>query len=270
MAVPISVAVVNYNSSKFVENALYALEQLTSRDFEFLVCDNGSQIFDKWRLRQLANERNHVHVFWREQEESSSEAHATALNRLVEEMSGTYGVFLDADATFLKAGWDDILIEQITDIVKVIGTPPVENPTKPTDFPSVYATLFELKSFRELEVDMMPSDPNIGKDTGWEMRTKFLEAGFDGMNLEARNTRTYQDGPFGDILCTEYYLAESEQIIASHFGRGSSLGAAKYFKNTVFDLPKVGYVLGYLPSKIKGYQEKNHWLSVCRRIIDDQ
>lgn len=260
MSVPLSVVTVNYNTYPFIESAFTLLNALTTRNFEFLVCDNGSRRLDRYRLKQLAASDDRIVLFHRKQDEQSSLAHGRALNLLLDEVSGDYGVLLDADAAFLQAGWDDILINRLDDQHPVIGTPPVENPKKPTDFPSVYATLFDVETFRDLDIDMTPEDPSVGKDTGWEMRAKYLDAGYEPINFEVRNTREYQEGPFGDLLCAEFYL--DGEIIASHFGRGASLGATKYLKWWPLGIP----ILGPLPKKILGYRERREWIQRCHKV----
>lgn len=262
MSVPLSVVTVNYNTYPFIKSAFELLNALTTREFEFLVCDNGSGRLDQYRLKQLAASDDRITLFRRHQDERPSLAHGRALNLLVEEMSGDYGVFLDADAAFLQTGWDDILINHLDDQHPVIGTPPVENPVKPTDFPSVYATLFDVQTFRELDIDMTPEDPSVGKDTGWEMRVKFLDADYRSVKFEVRSTREYTNGPFGNITCAEYYLGGLDGIIASHFGRGASLGAAKYLRWWPLGIP----VLGPLPKKLLGLRERRKWIRRCHEV----
>ena len=54
-----------------------------------------------------------------------------------------------------------------------------------------------------------------------------LKAGYIGKIFKAYNTRNYKKGPFKSLICAEFYLGD-DKIFASHFGRGSSLGIAKY------------------------------------------
>lgn len=261
----ITIVIVAYNVSAFVEVSLYGLAKLTKNKYKVIICDNGSSYFDKKTLKRIASKYENVELIFRRQFAPGSMGHGEALNILIEKIDTPYGAILDADAAFLKKGWDEILINQLDDKVKIIGVPPVPNPIKPTDFPSVFAVLFDAEVFRSLRIDMRPKNPQIGQDTGWEMREKFLGNGYKGEVLETRNTREYKEGPFRNILCAECYMEGYDDIFACHFGRGSSLGAAKYKEwSKLLQLPYINQIA----KKIKGYRERKEWLSLCREIVD--
>jgi hypothetical protein len=154
----------------------------------------------------------------------------------------------------LVKNWEEILINQLDNKVKVIGTQVPVGSQKPQDFPLMYACLFETNTFKKLNINFCPNDLTIYQDTGWEMREKYLQAGFCGKLLEMRNTRTYKEGPFKEVICGEYYLKGFPQIFASHFGRGSTLGEHKYRKGfgIFYKAPVIGR---YLRLK-KGRNEK--------------
>ena len=267
----LTVVTVNYNTSDFIEMSLFALAKLTKNAYKVIICDNGSRYLDKRKLKKIASRSDNVELFFRKQSTSGSMGHGEALNLLIEKIDTPYGVILDADATFLKNGWDDILLNQLGAKVKIIGCPPVKNPIWPTDFPSVYATLFDAETFkslkidmRPLKIDMRPKDCEARLDTAWEMQEKFLENGYMYKVLEARNTREYKEGLFRDLICAEYYLEGCNDVFACHFGRGSSLGAAKY-KNwgKFLSLP----IINQIVRKMKGHKEKMEWLTICKEII---
>lgn len=260
---PLTAVIVNYNTSDFIGMSLFALTKLTKNAYKAIICDNGSRYLDKRKLKIIVNRYGNVELFFRKQSTSGSMGHGEALNLLIEKIDTPYGVILDADATFLKNGWDNILINQLDDKVKIIGCPPVKNPIKPSDFPSVYATLFDTETFKSLKIDMRPKNLEIGQDTAWEMRENFFKNGHQCKVLEARNTRGYKEGVFRDLLCTEYYLEGCDDIFACHFGRGATLGAAKYYKGN-----KLLKLLLIPAIKIKGYEEKKTWLNICKAIID--
>lgn len=265
----ITVVTVNYNTSNFIEASLNALANLTKNKYKVIICDNGSRYFDKRELKRIVCNYSNVELVFRKQTARAGMGHGEALNLLIEKINTPHGVILDADAIFLKKGWDDILINQLDDKVKIIGCPPVKNPTKPTDFPSVYATLFDTKIFKSLKIDMRPKSVKEaiekGQDTGWEMREKFLKNGYKCKILEARSTRNYKEGLFRDIICAEYYLEGYDEVFACHFGRGATLGAAKYKeKNTLSNFPLVSYAA----KKIRGRREKERWLAICKEIIE--
>ncbi len=259
----LTAVIVNYNTSDFIGMSLFTLTKLTKNAYKVIICDNGSRYLDKRKLKKIVNKYDNVELFFRKQSTSGSMGHGEALNLLIEKIDTPYGVVLDADATFLMNEWDDILINQLNNKLKIIGCPTVKNPIKPSDFPSVYATLFDTKTFKSLKIDMRPKNPKIGLDTGWEMREKFFESGYQCKVLESRNTREYKEGPFRDLICTEYYLEGYGEIFTCHFGRGATLGAAKYYKGTrLFKLLLIPLI------KVKGYTEKKAWLDICKDIVE--
>ncbi len=263
----VTIVIVNYNTSAFIEVSLYGLAKLTKNKYEVIICDNGSSYFDKKKLKRIVSQYKNVDLFFRKQSAPGSMGHGEALNILIDKINTPYGAILDADATFLKKGWDEILLNRLDAKVKIIGAPPVKNPIKPVDFPLIYAVLFDTEVFKSLRIDMRPKNPQIGQDVGWEMRGKFLDNGYAGRILEVRNTREYKDGPFRNVICAEYYLEGYDGIFACHFGRGSSLGAAKYKKGYMFlSLPLVNHIA----RRIIGYKEKRQWLAICKDIIEKQ
>jgi glycosyltransferase involved in cell wall biosynthesis len=267
----ITVISVNYNTSDFIAISLYGLSKLTKNKYKVIICDNGSRYLDKSKLKRIASKYSNVELVFRKQSAKGSMGHGEALNLLIEKIDAPYGVILDADAIFLKRGWDDILINQLDDKTKIIGCPPVKNPIKPSDFPlvyatpSVYATLFDTETFKSLHIDMRPKAIEKGQDTSWEMREKFLQQGYRCRVLEARNTREFKEGPFRDVLCAEYYLEGYNDIFACHFGRGATLDAAKYYKGN-----KLLKLLIIPAIKMKGYKEKRAWLDICKDIIESE
>jgi len=111
----------------------------------------------------------------------------------------------------------------------------------------------------------MPESPTTGLDTGWQLRDKYLKNGYQGICFEVKNTRYYKDGPYKDVLCAEYYYP-SNRIVASHFGRGSTLGRNKYVRNTgwIYRLPFLKRIILY----IKGKMEIGKWIKVSKSIIN--
>lgn len=267
----ITVCITNYNTSKFIEVSLLALNKLTKNPYKVLINDNGSKSRDIRKLRRLADNYDNVFLIFRKTDKPASIAHGEALNILIDKIDTPYGVMLDSDAIFLKKNWDEILINQLDYQVKIIGAPVAEGAiNKPKDFPFQFAVLFETKIFKSLDIDMRPKSIKEaiepGLDTAWEMREKYLENGYKGKVFICKNTRYYKDGPFGNLICTEYYLEGYQGIFACHFGRGHSLGAGKYKK-----LPKI-LMLPYIRQisrRLKGYRERKVWLNLCKDIIKE-
>lgn len=261
----VTIVTVNYNTASFLEISLTALAKLTKNKYKVIICDNGSSYFDKRNLKRIVSKYDNINLFFRKQSAPGSIGHGEALNILIDKIDTPYGVILDADATFLKKGWDEIFINQLDDEVKIIGAPPVRNPTIPVDFPLVYAVLFDTEVFKPLKIDMRAKNIKAGQDVGCEMRGKFLKGGYKGKILGVRSTRTYKEGAFRNVICAEYYLEDYDDIFACHFGRGSSLGAAKYREwSRLLQLPYINR----MARKIKGYRERKEWLAICREIID--
>lgn len=264
----VSVLIVNYNSADFTALNLYALSVLTKNNYQVFLIDNNSHADDYHRLKQAVNKYPNVFLERNNTKLKGSLAHGTALNNLVRKVDTPYFCILDADCVWLKKDWDEILLARVNDRVKVIGTPaPVGSP-KPQDFPLVFGALFETKTFRALNIDFKPKDMAHHLDTGYETREKFLRHGFKGENLKMETTRRFKKGPFRDIICVEYYFDGRPDIFGSHFGRGSSLGQAKYASGTafVYRVPCLGRVLSHL----RGVWEKRKWLAICKRIIEQQ
>jgi len=264
-----TVLIVNFNSSIFIKLLLYALKKLSRYPYKVHVLDNGSTLQDYAKLQKICTNAKNVFLERHETELRGSMAHGTGLNHLVQYVDTSYFSILDADATWLKKHWDEILINQLDDNVKVIGTQASVGSKKFQDFPIIYCILFETRSFRQLDIDFRPKDIAAAQDTGHELREKYLQAGFQGKIIEMKNTRTYKEGPFKNCICAEFYLDDDyTQIFASHFGRGS---AAK-FKNR-HNRELWYYKLRGLARFTRRYArniEQWKWIRVCRKIIRSQ
>ncbi|MCG2689965.1 glycosyltransferase [Candidatus Parcubacteria bacterium] len=266
MSFKITICIAHFNDTEFILTSLLALKHLTKNSYQVLIKDNNSKRKNLFKLAKGI--QGYKNVFLSKQPESfnlkGSMAHGTALNELVSKVETPYFVILDADCLFLKKDWDEILIARLNDKVKAIGTKaPL---SKHQDFPLMFAILLETATFKQLKIDFRPKDLAQKQDTGFEMREKYLQAGFTGENIPFKSTREYHEGPFKNILgVDEYYLEGDEDIFASHFGRGATLGAAKYAKGTsfVFRLP----ILGKFLRIMRGKKEIKEWVKVCQSVI---
>jgi hypothetical protein len=193
-------------------------------------------------------------------------AHGTALNQLVRDIDTPYFCILDADATWLAKDWDAMLIQRLNEKVKVIGTQTSPETYKPSDFPLIFSILFETATFKKLHIDFRPSATDPTKDTGYEMREKYLNAGYLGEVLEIKNTRLYKSGPFSDIICAEYYLKDHNNIFACHFGRGSNPLGKKNIKTKNILLNVSLIPINYALWK----KDKNKWIDRCISIAKGQ
>jgi hypothetical protein len=122
-----------------------------------------------------------------------------------------------------------------------------------------------------LNIDFRPKNLEKHEDTGYELREKYLSAGYEGKVLEMKNTRFYKDGPFHNLLGVgEYYLNKDFSFpFASHFGRGSTLGAAKFYKSPFAFSYRIPF-FGPRLLRLKGASERKKWVSVCQKIINFQ
>lgn len=266
--VHISILIVNFNSSDFVETSLYTISKLTENRWKAYILDNSSKARDYEKLKRVVGNYDNVILERRKTNLKGSIAHGRALNYLVRKVDTPYFSILDADATWLIKGWDNILISKINKSIKLIGTQALGNKRK--DFPLMYAIFFETETFNKLNINFEPKEGSKLKDTGWEIRERYLRAGYEGLILNYKNTRTYRRGPFKDVICAEYYLDGTGHIFASHFGRGSTLGVNKYSRGRgvsfIYKLPKISKPLRI----IRGVREKNKWLRICKKVVNNQ
>lgn len=262
----ITIVTVNYKTADFIELMLYSFQKLTKNSYRVLICDNYSSDQEIVRLGKVVQKYENVEVIFRKQSSFGSIGHAEAMDLLVSKVTTPYFVTMDSDAIFLKHGWDELLIRNLNEKVKVIGTtlPKTAKSAKPVDFPLVFAVLYETKVYQELNPSFMPSDikKDKSKDTGWEIREKYLQNGFQGFVFESKNTKEYVDTRYATLYCAVYYL--DEIMIASHFGRGSSGGVAKYNNKWWFKIP----ILSRFIRRIIGLQEKKAWIDKSYQIIN--
>jgi glycosyltransferase involved in cell wall biosynthesis len=264
----ITVVTVNYNTADFIELMLYSLEKLTANSYQVIICDNGSVAKDIEKLRNIAEKYNNLELIFRRQNGTASIAHGQALDILIERSNSKYTVVLDSDCVFLLKNWDLELIKELDEKVKIVGATSCQlragDRVGGGDFPLPFAALFETDIYRSLGVQCVPEKNREGYDTCWQWKQKFTAAGFNGKTLIARNTRDFKQGPFyGLVAIQEYYLNDG-RLAASHFGRGSSNGAAKYFKWL-----KIPILSRYIKS-CYGRIEKKKWINKCFEMIDGQ
>jgi hypothetical protein len=126
-----------------------------------------------------------------------------------------------------------------------------------------FTTLFETEIYKELNLSCMPNDISEGEDTCWMWEGGYLNNGYSAFNIYPKSTRTTYIKEFNKIVgCDVYYVNDS--MFSVHFGRGSTLGAAKY---------KIWFYR-YIPifSKIirmkKGINQKKLWIQISRNIIN--
>ena len=263
----ITILTVNYNTSDFIELILYALRKLTANAYKVSICDNGSTPADLAKLKLMADKSGNVELIFRQQN-SSTTAHGEALDILIEKVNTKYTAILDSDCTFLIKHWDRRLIEYLDDKSKIVGSTSPQNRAGARvgggGFPLPFAVLFETQAYKNLGIQCIPDDIEAGQDTCWQWEPKFTKAGYTGKTFITKNSRDFKQGPFASLTGIEQYYTEQGQLIASHFGRGATNGAAKYFQQ--LRIPLVTRCL----KRYCGRLEKKEWMSRCRQIIDEQ
>lgn len=261
----ITILTVNFNTADYINVMLFAFSKLTDSKYKVVICDNGSSSTDIAKLVKIVRAYNNVSVIFRKQSAHGSIGHAEALDLLVDYVDTPYFMVMDSDCTILLNQWDVILISKLNKTVKAIGTPVISYSTsKSKDFPLMFATLYESEVFKSLKCSFMPDRERIsdGKDTGWEIREKYLENGFKGIIFDAFSTRNYRDQNYSKVICGVYYW--NGDIVASHFGRGSSGGKAKYRGSWYLKIPVIATFSRYLLGKI----EKERWIKASIKIIN--
>ncbi|MCD4832073.1 MAG: glycosyltransferase [Anaerohalosphaeraceae bacterium] len=264
----ITIATVNYNTADFVELIIYSLKKLTCNSYKLIVCDNGSNPADIEKIKRLSQENEKVELFFRQQNAAASMAHGQALDLLIEKSASKYTAVLDSDCVFLLKNWDIELTNHLDEKVKIFGATSPSLRAGPRlgggDFPLPFAAVFETEIFKSLEISCTPGDITKGQDTSWQWRQKFSAAGLYGKVFTVYNTRDFRDGFFAEFIGVEEYYLDDGKLVASHFGRGASLGAAKYMK--WFRVPLISTPI----KKYFGKSDKKKWIKKCYQIIDSQ
>jgi len=262
----ITILTVNYKTSDFIDLMLYAFEKLTKNSYKVIICDNYSSEKEKLNIEKVSQKYENTEIIFRKQTQAGSIGHAEAMDILVSKVDTPYFVTMDADCTFLLKNWDELLISKLDDKVKVIGTTLPEGPNnlKPMDFPLVFAVLYETKTYKELNPSFMPDDikKDKSKDTGWQIREMYLNNKYKGEVFKGLNTRFIKDSIYGDMICAIYYC--NDNLIASHFSRGSSDGVVKYNNRWYFKIPFISKVF----KKIRGIKERREWIKISYSIIN--
>ena len=256
----ITILITNYNTIDFTKHSLQALEKLTVNKYKVLINDNGSSSREVDALKELSSEN--VTVFFNQNNKTASYAHAEALDFLIEKVETKYTVILDSDCVFLMHGWDVCMISMMTDNIKIVGSPLPRGRSgkKPYDFPFQYAVMFDTNVYKKLEITCLPRDLSKGEDTCWEWKSAFLGNGYSSYIFKVISTRDDDSTLLSNIVCNVYYLCN--HIIASHWGRGSSLGYAKYYQWI-----KVPFVFNWL-KKLHGVYDKRRWIKRTGQLID--
>lgn len=276
----ISIITVNYNDSKFKVPMVYALKKLTKNNFTFTIIDNGSDNKNLKILDDLVAQYPFVKIIRRKQLSLGSHAHGEALNIGIDESNKEYTCVFDGDAIPLLKFWDDLLISNLKNDIKIIGaTTPKNSKIKRLGagkFPMPFFAMFETEIVKQLKIDNRPKDILNGEDTCFEWYEKFSKSNMKSDIFLTLNTRENNvEGYLSDCFAIEVYYYKNK-LIGSHFGRGSTFGFPKYFSVMTNSTLK-SYLFKKLPKfiskkilKKKMDNEFNKWKSGCINIINSQ
>lgn len=262
----ITVLLVNYNTSEFVGLLLYSLYNLTQNYYQVIICDNGSNDMELIKLSHIVRKYKDVNVFFRLQSQHGSIGHSEALDILIEKVNTKYTVILDSDCVLLMKGWDQYMINQMDEHIKIVGSSEIDGVKVDrfgSDFVLPFISMFETKIFKDLKISCMPKNLKNGEDTCWEWSKKYKENNYKCSKFIGKSTRNNFNTEFSNIVGIEIYYTLENKLIGSHFGRGSSNGYAKY-KEWYFRL--IPFLSKYL-NNLYGQQQKNKWILKSIDII---
>ena len=267
---------VNYHTSDFIENMLYCLHKITHNPFRVLIVDNFYSDEETLKIKKICSNYDNVETFFRKQSQFGAIGHGEALDFLTQRVDTDHFAILDADATFLIKNWDELLTSNINTQCKVIGTQaPINQAKKPIDFPLMFAILFETVTFQKLDIKFKPTSEEHalkGKDTGYQLRQRYMDAGKTGKLLYHTYSIKEKDSPFYGIACAEYYLPRNNAIIASHFWRGATLAMSENISldNRLYYLIRRTPVVGGRAINFTRKMQKKKWLKICKNIVNQQ
>ena len=206
----ISIITVNYNDSKFKVLMAYALKKLTKNNFNFTIIDNGSDNINLKILEDLKIQYSFIKIIKRKQSIRGSHAHGEALNIGIAESNTQYTCVFDGDAIPLLKSWDDLLIYNLKNDIKIIGaTTPKHSKIKrfgAGEFPMPFFAMFETEVLKKLEIDNRPKDVINGQDTSFEWYEKFSKSKIKSDIFLTLNTREKNvEGFLSDCFAIEVY-----------------------------------------------------------------
>jgi len=264
----LTVVTVNCNHHRLIALQLDALKRLTAAPYRVVIADNGSNPTDVRGLVEAVRRHDNAAAIFRTPRAVGSAAHGEALDELIDWVDTPYAVVTDGDCTLLTKDWDAKLIQLLDERIKIVGatSPPHRSGVRigAGTFPLPFAALFDREVYRQTGARCAIGDVTQGQDTCWLWEQSFQACGYEGKVLETRNSRDFPDGPFGAFTGVEEYYTEGGELMAAHFGRGTTRGAAKYYQG--FNLPLIAGPL----KRMRGAQELGQWIDKCYEIIESQ
>lgn len=166
------IAVVNYDSEKFVSSLYESLRTKTKDDFVFNICDNGSSKQSQESIRELCRIKQNVRLFWRQQGNESASAihHARAVDLMISSFDPSdYCLVIDVDCYMFKFDWLKWLIAILGDS-DCIST--VRQFLPKTDLRAMpYVSFFKVDAVQSRNISFMPDTehPTKERDFGYKL-----------------------------------------------------------------------------------------------------
>lgn len=266
----ITIVTVNYKTSDFIDLMLYSFKKLTKNSYKVLICDNYSNDSEIVKLAKVVQKYDNVEVMFRKQTQFGSIDHSEAMDLLISRSKSKYTVLMDSDCVVLIKDWDQLMINKLTNNVKIIGSCEPYNRQKninriAKDFPLPFTTMIETEVYQNLNLSCMPRDISKGEDTCWLWESSYKNRNYDYFNIYPQSTRDTNIPLFNNIIGCDVYFLDNE-LFSSHFGRGSSLGSAKY-KNWYYKY--IPLLSSYVRNNV-GVKQKNKWIQICYKIINEK
>ena len=254
----LTVITICFNSADFVSAQADSLYKLSDDKFDYIVFDNGSNINELSKLLKLKEKYNDLKIVISPKVyNQGSLAHGYGLDEAVKFVQTDFFMILDSDCSLLLKSWDKLLLNKFDESTSVLGV----KTTNREEIPQNRLMIVRKSLFDKLKITNMPSFKSGERiiplnDTSSDIiRLKKIS---DFKLLEYKNTRFSKKMSFSNLKGVEEYYIDNK-LLASHFGRGSSLGAAKYSK-----------ILPKFLRKIIGYYDKRKWLNIVDDLITKQ
>ena len=245
----ITAMIANYRTSKFVDILLKSLDKLTVNDIRVLICDNTPTPDEFEKLSTIAMDYAYVDILTSKNTQFGSLNHGLAMNKMLGSCKTQYASMIDSDVVILKHGWDETLFQELNEKTRAVGWGPN----------LITLSLFDARLAKNLKVDLRPgADPTIN-DTSWQLPFKLFQNDYNVISLSHSN-RPKKTDPFFGIASASLYF--NQTLMATHFGRGSTMGAAKYFKR--LKIPGLKHVM----RKYQGIREFNQWKNKAMNIVN--
>jgi hypothetical protein len=235
------------NSELYVNHLIYSIEKYTSDlvkrryiigvNSQNVDCVYIENIFKNLKIEKYKIVKNI------QRKKGISDGHGKCLDSILEEMTATYGVFLDSDVYMLSKDWDQLLIKEINDKNIIVGSEYHPSDGKIVNFPNVITCLFDVKKFKDMKISFVPKmtiitankkdsyyygvteGDKVFLDTGCHIAKDIKSAGYTGTTLKIVSPR-YSDTIADMKFMKENMRGEEYQLkgipISTHIGRSSS------------------------------------------------